>query len=385
MDQTTALFMQKCVDFRLLSSAQLQEAVDQWKQISSDEEMAEELLKRRWLTAYQIRELLAGRGASLNVGPYVLLDPLGRGGMGEVFKARHRTGKHLVALKVIDQERIRKPTMLRRFAREIEAVRSLFHPNVVQAFDDGQDDLRHYLAMEYVEGINLIQVLRRQGSFPVGLASDCVRQSALALQHIHERGLVHRDIKPSNLLLTAELHIKVVDLGVARLKPTSEDEEGWLSTLTNEGTLLGTVNYLAPEQASDAHDVDIRADIYSLGCTLYHLLTGAPPFPAGTTMDKILKHKTQDPIAVEFVRTGLPAGLGQVVRKMMAKRPTSRYQQPAEVAEALEPFCTLPLPFMTEVLPDPSEPISEYESDISGEATAPTRAEPPPDDGTRAQ
>jgi serine/threonine-protein kinase len=302
--------------------------------------LALELVRRSWLTPYQANLLWAGRGRELLVGPYVLLERLGRGGMGQVFKARHGRLGQLAAVKVILKERLRSPALVRRFLREVEAAARLSHANVVSAYEAGQAGGVPFFAMEYVEGINLGELVRRGGPLPVDLACEYARQAALGLQHVHECGLVHRDIKPSNLLLDLKASVvKVLDLGVALVQARLRDAAGGDGTLTDEGTVLGTPDYLAPEQAMDARAVDIRADVYSLGCTLYHLLTGQPPFPGGSAVEKLVRHRQSEPAPVERLRLGLAPGLVVAVRGMMAKRPADRPRAPADVAAALAPFC----------------------------------------------
>jgi serine/threonine-protein kinase len=303
--------------------------------------LAGELLQRGWLTAYQANQLLQGRGDGLVLGAYVLLERLGEGGMGEVFKARHQKLGRIVALKVIRKERLDNPDNVRRFQREIRAAAQLSHPNIVHAFDADQAGDTHFFVMEYIEGIDLKELVSKSGPRPLAQACDYIRQAALGLQHAHERGLVHRDIKPSNLLLTTTDHspltthqIKLLDLGLARLEVAADDDSS--GPLTQEGLVMGTFDYLAPEQAKNSHTVDIRADLYSLGCTFYFLLTGRAPFAGASQMDKLLKHQWEEPTPVEKLRAEVPPNLAAVVRKLMAKKPAERYQTPAELAATLE-------------------------------------------------
>jgi formylglycine-generating enzyme required for sulfatase activity/tRNA A-37 threonylcarbamoyl transferase component Bud32 len=266
-------------------------------------------------------------------GRYRLLEKLGEGGMGAVYKARDARLGRVVALKVIRRELLAHPDAARRFLREVRAAAQLSHPNVVHALDAGEAGGTHFLALEFVEGADLATLVRQRGPLPVELARDCVRQAALGLQHAFERGLVHRDVKPSNLLLTRDGQVKVLDLGLARRHQADEGEAS--TTLTREGAVMGTLDYIAPEQALDAHSADIRADLYSLGCTLYFLLTGRVPFPGGSATEKLLKHQLEEPEPVERLRPGLPPAVAAVVRNLMAKRPEDRYRTPAELAAAL--------------------------------------------------
>ncbi|HEY7327633.1 MAG TPA: protein kinase [Gemmataceae bacterium] len=298
--------------------------------------LAAELLRRGWLTPYQVNQLFQGRGQQLILGSFVLLERLGEGGMGQVFKARHRKLGRIVALKLIRKERLDHPDAVRRFRREIEAASKLSHPNIVLALDADEVNDTQFFAMEYVEGIDLAKHVKQQGPLPVDVASDYIRQAALGLQHAHERGMVHRDIKPHNLLLTAQTGtIKVLDMGLARL---SSDSHGGTSSgsLTQEGAVMGTPDYIAPEQALDSHSADIRADLYSLGCTFYFLLTGQVPFPGGTVMEKLFRHQTQPPRSLLALRPEVPAPVVGVVNRLMAKRASERFQTPAELVAALD-------------------------------------------------
>jgi serine/threonine protein kinase/CheY-like chemotaxis protein len=303
------------------------------------------------------------------VGDYELLGEIGKGGMGVVYKARHVRMNRVVALKVIDRERLRNPDAVRRFYQEVEAAARLHHPNVVIAYDAGQAGDTHYFAMEYVEGEDLDRYLREHGPLPVGLACDFVRQTALGLQHAHESGLVHRDIKPSNLIVEAAGKIavndtpnhadssdpsqssfmrrmvppkgprlKILDMGLARLYQPDEDR-GSAGELTREGRVVGSVDYMAPEQWMNASKVDIRADLYSLGCTFYFLLTGVVPFPGDEPMEKMLKHHLDTPKPVEELRKEVPTKVAGVVRRLMAKRREDRYQTPAELAMLMGWIC----------------------------------------------
>jgi formylglycine-generating enzyme required for sulfatase activity len=213
----------------------------------------------------------------------------------------------------------------------------LSHPNVVTVHDCNEVNGVHFLVMELLEGTDLAKLVHEKGPLPVGAACDYIRQAALGLQHAHEQGLVHRDVKPHNLLLTREGVVKVTDLGLARTAHTAQ-ETAVSPKLTRTGAVMGTADYLAPEQAKDAHAVDIRADIYSLGCTLYHLLAGEPPFDGGTLANKIAAHLFMEAAALDQRRPDLPAELAAVVQRMMAKKPDDRYSTPVEVARALMPF-----------------------------------------------
>jgi formylglycine-generating enzyme required for sulfatase activity/tRNA A-37 threonylcarbamoyl transferase component Bud32 len=327
---------------RLLQPAQQSEVEALRSRFADAKELARELLRRGWLTAFQANLLLQGRGQELLLGSYLLLERLGSGGMGAVFKAQNWKLGRIVALKLIKPERLTGEETVRRFQREIRAAAALDHPNIVRAYDADEAAGSHFFVMEYVEGIDLSRLVKQSGPLPVRQACDIIRQAALGLQHAFEKGLVHRDIKPGNLLLTKQGVVKVLDMGLARLGPGGEGEQS--STMTAEGTVMGTPDFIAPEQTLDAHAVDIRADLYSLGCTLYFLLTGQVPFPGGTLGSKLLHHQLHRAVPVEQLRPEVPAAVAAVVRRLMAKRPQERYQTPAEVALALAEVGRNPAP-----------------------------------------
>jgi WD40 repeat protein/serine/threonine protein kinase len=291
------------------------------------------------------RELRAASGVSTptavaagrRIGQYELLEELGKGGMGAVYKAVHTRLKRMVAIKVLPPERMHVPGIVQRFQREMEAVGKLQHPHIVQATDAGEADGQHYLVMEFVDGIDVGRLVAATG--PLGIANACeiARQAALGLAHAHRHGMVHRDIKPSNLMVSREGQVKVLDLGLALLQdsPTCD------LTLTSRDQVLGTVDYMAPEQWNASHSVDIRADIYSLGCTLFQLLCGEAPFAGvahNTLVRKMTAHVQEPPPDLSQRRSDVPGRLAAVVKRMMAKRPGDRFESPAALAAALEPL-----------------------------------------------
>jgi eukaryotic-like serine/threonine-protein kinase len=299
--------------------------------------LAWEMLHRGWLTQFQIKRLFQGRAAELVLGPYLILARIGKGGMGFVYKARHQLMNRVVALKVIHKQALANPEAVQRFRREIELAAQVSHPNIVAAYDASQVDDRHFLVMEYVEGTDLHYLVEKSGPLPPARACTYIRQAALGLQHVHERGLVHRDIKPSNLLLTTPGDvIKILDLGLARSEVTDLGAAAG-GHLTRTGTLVGTPDYIAPEQIFHPRRADIRADIYSLGGTFYFLLTARPPFVGGTLAEKLCWHQGAEPPPIEQLRPEVPPAMAAVLRRMLAKRPEDRYQTPAEVATALAP------------------------------------------------
>ena len=280
---------------------------------------------------------------------YRTAELLGRGGMGDVFKAEHKMMERTVALKAIKRELFRKPSAIERFHREVKSAAKLSHPNIVTAYDAEQAGDVTFLVMEYVEGFDLAHKVRTEGPLSISEASDYIRQAARGLQHAHERGMVHRDIKPHNLMVTREGTVKILDFGLATLateaitsdssgEPAHDNSEKSSSRLTTLGTMMGTPDFISPEQASEPHRVDIRSDIYSLGCTFYYLLTGRPPFTEGTAMERVKAHHEVQPVPIEDMRSDISPQLADVVRRMMSKDPDERCQTPAEVADALAPF-----------------------------------------------
>jgi serine/threonine protein kinase len=298
---------------------------------------------------------------------YEVLHLLGRGGMGAVYQARHKVMKRLVALKVPNAQFVGSATAIERFHREVQAAAQLHHANIVTAFDADLAGQTHFLVMEYVEGTDLAKYVQQKGRLPVAQACDFIRQAALGLQHAHECGMVHRDIKPHNLMLKAGGVVQVMDFGLARLVRHGASEDG----LTGQNVLMGTADYIAPEQALDAHAADIRADIYSLGCALYHLLAGRPPFAGDTVVQKVMAHVTTAAPLAELPAT-TPEGLRTVLAKMLEKDPARRYQTPYEVAQALTPFARI----APEVNPPPPSPApSVHRSDRTTPEELVARAE----------
>ncbi len=297
--------------------------------------VAQELVERGLLTLWQADKLLKGKHKGFVLGKYRLLSLLGKGGMSSVYLAEHLVMRRRVAIKVLPAKRVHDTSYLARFHREAQAVAALDHPNIVRAYDvdqevDGGTEI-HFIVMEYVDGQSLHDLVVTRGAMGYAEAAEVIRQSSNGLQHAHDAGMVHRDIKPGNLLIDSAGTVKILDLGLARF---FEDQESESLTIAHEEKVLGTADYIAPEQALDSHKVDLRADIYSLGCTIYFLLTGHPPFTEGTLTQRLMCHQTKEPPPIENDRPDAPQSLMAMIRKMMAKNPDERYQTAAEVAEA---------------------------------------------------
>ena len=299
--------------------------------------LADFLVANGVITRWQSDKLLQGKHKGYFLGKYRLLSLLGKGGMSSVYLAEHVLMRRRCALKVLPTKRVTDSSYLARFHREAQAVASLDHPNIVRAYDvDHQvdrDNEIHFLVMEYVEGFSLQELVQNQGVLGFCDTAEYIRQAALGLQHAHEAGMVHRDVKPGNLLVDPNGVVKVLDLGLARFFTGDEDEDAL--TIRHDEKVLGTADYLAPEQALDSHTVDARADIYGLGCTMYFLLTGRPPFTEGTLAQRLMAHQTKTPPAVESLRKDMPPSLAAILRKMMAKKAEDRYSTAQENADAL--------------------------------------------------
>jgi serine/threonine protein kinase len=292
------------------------------------------------LTHFQAENLVMGKWRRFNIGKYKVLERLGSGGMGSVYLCEHKLMRRRVAVKVLPTAKAEDPSSLERFYREARAVAALDHPNIVRAYDIDQDENLHFLVMEYVDGASFQEVIKRAGPLDVNRACHYMRQAAQGLQHAHESaGLVHRDIKPGNILVDRNGIVKILDMGLARF---FHDEEDILTKKYDEN-VLGTADYLAPEQALDSHGVDIRADIYSLGATFYFCLTGRTPFSEGTVAQKLIWHQTRQPKSIRSIRPEVPEGVAAIVEKMMAKEAGQRYQTPQEVMDALIPWVQAPI------------------------------------------
>jgi eukaryotic-like serine/threonine-protein kinase len=298
--------------------------------------VAGKLVEAGLLTRWQCDNILEGRHKGFFLGKYKLLNHLGTGGMSSVYLAEHVLMQRRVAIKVLPKNRVEDSSYLARFHREAQAAAALDHRNIVRAYDVDNDGNIHYLVMEYVEGCDLQQLIKNEGPLDYLVAADFIRQAADGLAHAHKANLIHRDVKPANLLVDQKKVVKVLDLGLARF---TCDEQASLTVAFDEN-VLGTADYLAPEQALDSHGVDARADIYSLGCTLYFLLTGHPPFPDGTLPQRLMMHQKQPPPSILKDRPDAPQELLDICAKMMAKKPDQRYQSMADVSRALADWLT---------------------------------------------
>jgi serine/threonine protein kinase len=342
------------------------------------------LVAKEYLTDYQATMLLRGHADHFFLGPYKVLERIGKGRMAGVYKATHTLGQ-LVAIKVLPPSKAKDAALLARFQREARMALRLKNPHVVRTFQTGESDGLHYLVMEYLDGETLEEVLQRRGRLTPPEAARVIHQALLGLQHIHEQGLVHRDLKPANLMLlpaaapgrdsTLPATVKVMDIGLGR-ELFDETEGGGAPQfhLTNTGALLGTPDYLAPEQARDARSADVRADIYSLGCVLYHALAGKPPFPDDNLLRQLMRHASEAPRPLHEVNPAVPEGLEQIVGWMMAKDPAKRYPTPERAAQALQVFLTAG----AEATAAPPPRMKAYLDWLEAQPKEPEAAAPPP-------
>ena len=337
--------------------------------------MVKRLIERQKLTPFQAQALITGRPTHLVLGNNVLLEKIGEGGMGEVFKAMHRRMRRLVCIKILRPTLVNSQYAVRRFQREVRAAAQLSHPNIVTAFDADEEKGTHFLVMEYVEGQDLGSLVARQGALPVSDVVRYIAQAAVGLEYAHAKGIVHRDIKPSNLLLDERGTVKILDMGLARIdepegpKTEGQQEFDTNDSLTRENQIVGTVEYMSPEQADDTNRVDRRSDIYSLGCTMYRLLIGTPPYQAETPIKVLMAHRLKAIPSLRAARPEVPEELEAIYQKMMAKSQSERYQSMAEVLRALAPLVSDTGILASVTLAQPSQPSS----DTGGQSMTPTR------------
>lgn len=295
-------------------------------------EFAKSLEAEKVITRWHSEKLLNGKYRGFFLGKYKLLGHIGSGGMSSVYLAEHTKMHDLRAIKVLPKSKLGKSSYLARFQQEAKAIASLSHPNIVRAYDiDNQEDT-HYIVMEYVDGDDLQAIVKKKGPLPFDKAASYIAQAARGLQHAHEAGLIHRDVKPANVLVRKDGQVKILDLGLALFT----DETQSSLTIDYNDKVLGTADYLAPEQALNSHGVDSRADLYGLGCTLYFLLTGHPPFPDGTIAQRIAKHQKEMPKEIRKIRPECPGELEGICWKLLQKEPKYRYATALQTAEAIE-------------------------------------------------
>lgn len=333
------MLLQTCDDFvrtvrksGLLADEQLDQFLNRPNVPEEPLALAKAMIAEDLITGFQAEQLLQGKSRGFNMGRYRILKRLGGGSTGTVFLCEHLVMHHRVALKVLSREWMdHEPTALARFRREARSASALQHPNIVKTIDLDQDDERHYLVMEYVEGVALDVLLKHKKQLPIRETVGFIIQALQGLQHIHECGMIHRDLKPGNLLLDHEGIVKILDLGLARFT----DHRAENLTVQQGSLIMGTVDFMSPEQAASNGPIDIRSDIYSLGATLYMLLTGKAVVPDGTTASKILALQFHPPRPIPTLRPEVDGKLDAIIGRMIAKNPALRPQTPREAINAL--------------------------------------------------
>lgn len=362
-------FLRTVLRSGLLTREELQESLRTLprEQRSEPPFLADHLVKLGKLSRFQATKLLDGAPLGLVLGPFQILAPIGRGGMGTVYLARDTRSASLLALKVLPPKRAREEErLLARFRREMEMSQRVAHPHIAWTYEVGVHQGVYFIAMEYIPGRSLHRLVQDEGPLTVPRAACLFAELAAALDHAHHQGLIHRDLKPSNIMVTPHDHAKLLDLGLALMVGESKGDR---EVIGGAGYIVGTMDYIAPEQAENSATVDARCDIYSLGCTLYYALTGRPPFPGGSALERIQRHQIEEAREVCELNPAVPVGFSALVTRMIAKNPDDRFYTAAAVEEALQRW----------ISNEPTRPLDrrtdrEYEHAIAAlELQEPTR------------
>ncbi len=337
MSMTIPELLKALSDSGLLAGSALSaidESLARGRRFSSADDFARDLVKQGYLTKLQAAAALQGKTKNLIFGDYVVIEKLGAGGMGQVFKARHKPTEKLVALKVLSADAVKNRRLVERFKKEAKAVARLKHPNIVRAYEAGKINRIRYLVMEFVDGENMLDRVKRKGQLSVDETVSCILQAARGLDYAHQKGIVHRDIKPSNFMRDRKGRVKILDMGLARVEDGEEEDDAM--RLTIPGQMLGTARFMAPEQIEDARKSDVRSDVYSLGCTMYFLLRGKAPYSGETVAHTLMAHVSAPVPDLCKKRSDVPQWLGDVFTKMLAKKPADRFQTMGELVEDIQ-------------------------------------------------
>jgi serine/threonine protein kinase len=337
MEQAVDSFLKTVMRSGLLTREQLQGSLRDLSQAErgDPEALAARLINAGQLSRYQASKLLKGTARGLVLGPFQVLSPIGRGGMGTVYLARDTRNGQMLALKVLPPKRARaEERLLARFRREMELSRRVAHEHIAWTYDVGVEQGVYYIAMEYIPGRTLYRVVTDEGPLAVRRAARLFEEVCAALEHAHGQGLVHRDLKPGNIMVTPNEHAKLLDLGLALVQGEDEDR----TIIGGAGYVVGSMDWIAPEQTANAAEVDARSDLYGLGCTMYFALSGRPPFPGGTRLEKMQRHRSAEPPPLEQLNPAVPPTFAELVRKLMAKSPAQRFPTAAAVRRELKPW-----------------------------------------------
>jgi serine/threonine protein kinase len=362
-------FLQALAKSGLLSAGTAKEVVESAPEVVRDsgKRLAEHFVRLGKLSHFQARKLLDGTWAGLSLGPYHIIMPIGRGGMGTVYLASDTQAPRLLALKILPPKKARQSDrLIARFRREMELSQRVTHPNLTETYDVGQSLGVHYIAMEYIAGVSLFRMVQTGGPLTVGRAAKIFAQAAAGLDAAHAVGLIHRDLKPSNLMVTPRDQVKVLDLGLAM---TSDEKKDDIEVIGGKGYVVGSMDYIAPEQTQNAAAADARSDLYGLGCTLYFALSGQPPFPGGDSKSKIKRHRRDEPVSLRELNPLVAPEFAAIVHTLLAKDPAARPQSAGDLRQLLLPFADPEPPPYVAPMPTNTEVVADFEKNVEEDST----------------